>query len=199
LHGALAVTPTDENATVPANEQVEIWPHWRDGRPTMLRRKIGYPGREFFQSLTFEWSPAWRLSSSTKNRAILPGVRYKSEWSGVYRLFSLHATIDRCCANDPTGTLYIGSAGMGRQSRSILRTRIMEIANQTHSATKKWYFNERLQDRFPWDSLAVEWACTGETANYKGDTIRAAVMGESMLLNCYRDSFGELPPLNDVG
>jgi hypothetical protein len=56
-----------------------------------------------------------------------------------------------------------------------------------------------IQKMFPWQSLAVQWAYMGERTDYKGDSVPAALLGETWLLACYHDSFGEYPPWNQKG
>jgi hypothetical protein len=184
----------------------QIWPHWSEGVPTKLRREVYSPAfvlgainhdsRMFYQSLELEWSGSYMLSSfrSRKNNHLLPG-NYTSEWRGVYRIFSPGTTTDRFCSKDPTGTLYLGRAGSER-GWSILRIRIKAIAKREHHATTSWRYTERIQQKYPWDPLAVEWAYTGERLNHKGKKISDAPLAEGWLLDCYYDSYGEYPPLN---
>lgn len=99
-----------------------IWPHWSDGIPTKLRRKLGcdefvkgavrHRYMVYYPSVKLNWNAPVKLSLLENNNRFLPR-NYRSEWSGVYRIFSPNTTIDRCCGKDPTGTLYIGQ---GRQS-----------------------------------------------------------------------------------
>jgi len=49
-----------------------------------------------------------------------------------------------------------------------------------------------VRQKFPWDSLAVEWAfTTGDIADHKGERLPAAIIAEGFLLNSYNDSYGE--------
>jgi hypothetical protein len=98
---------------------------------------------------------------------------------------------------DPTGTLYVGLAGSRGRNWSILRTRIQSILKQNHHAIENWRYTDLMYEKYPWGSLAVEWAYTGKRLNYKGETVPEAIMAEGMLLSCYKDSYGELPPLNE--
>ena len=135
------------------------------------------------------------LSSLEKNKRFLPHS-YTDEWSGVYRIFSPNTPIDRCCGKDPTGTLYIGLAGSRVRKWSILRTRISSILTGEHHAIKNR--SDLSRQRFPWGSLAVEWAYTGERKNYKGEFVAEAILAEGWLLACYKDLYGEYPPWKAV-
>jgi hypothetical protein len=183
----------------------DIWPHWSEGIPTKLRRIVWSPSfslgpvrhrsRPYYESLELKWNDMFLLSLLKSNYRLLPG-NYESEWSGVYRIFSPNSTIDRFCGKDPTGTLYIGRAGTGGRNFSNLRTRIMSFVKGEHHATNHWDFSDQIRHKYPWDSLAVEWAFTGERADHKGELFPEAIIAEKWLLDCYRDSYGEFPPLN---
>jgi hypothetical protein len=198
----------DESKLLPLKEAADIWPHWSEGVPTKLRRKLGSPSfvlgavrheyREHHETLEFKWNDVRKLSFLRRNYCHLPG-NYTSEWSGVYRIFSPDTTIDRFCGKDPTGTLYLGRAGGVGRNWSILRTRIMAIAKGEHHATRSWDYSDVIRQKYPWDSLAIEWAYTGERTNYKGASVAAAPLAETWLLSCYNDSYGEFPPLNQKG
>jgi hypothetical protein len=114
----------------------------------------------------------------------------------VYRIFFPNKIIDRFCGKDGTGTLYIGKAGTGKMSWSILRTRIRDIVEGKHHAIRGWSSSNIFRQKYPWEALAVEWAYTTVRTNYKGDIIQAAELAETWLLRSYNDSFGEIPPLN---
>lgn len=182
-----------------------IWPHWNDGVPTKLRRYVRSPTfstgnvyhrqRDFFDTLELEWHGARTLTELEAKPHLLPG-NYASTWSGVYRIFVLDTAIDRCCGKDRTGTLYIGLAGTGARNSSNLRSRIKEILNTVHHATACWSFNGPIARKFPWKTLAINWAYTDERLNYRGETVPGAFAAENFLLANYNDSFGELPPLN---
>ena len=115
----------------------------------------------------------------------------------VYRIFLPGTAIDRLCGKDPTGTLYLGLAGTGKKSWSILRNRVLCAAKGEHHAIRQWEWNDAIRKTFPQTSMTVEWAYTGMRQNYLGDAIHEAAIAESWLLLCYRDSFGEFPPLNE--
>jgi hypothetical protein len=119
-----------------------------------------------------------------------------SHSSGVYRIFVPNVTIDRCCGKDPTGTIYIGRAGNGSKNWSTLHTRIKSIITQDHHAIRN---RGRAQlDQYPLKDMAVEWAYTNDQrVNRVGKPFVESVIGEYWLLTCYKDSFGELPPLNE--
>jgi hypothetical protein len=196
----------EDESLLPLKGDGEIWPHWSEGVPNKLRRKLGSPPftlggvqhnyREYFESLEFNWSGRHKLSFLKDQYSYLPSGRDDSEWSGVYRIFLPDTTIDRFCGKDSTGTLYLGRAGGVGRNWSILRTRIMAIANREHHATRSWDNNEVIRKTYPWDSLAIEWAYTGRRIDYNGDTVATAPLAETLLLICYNDSYGELPPLN---
>jgi hypothetical protein len=196
----------DENELLPLKKE-NIWPHWSEGVPTKLRRKLGSPSftlgavrhdyREYYATLDFKWNDMRKLSFLKENNNHLP-ENYENQWSGVYRIFAPDTAIDRFCGKDPTGTLYLGRAGSER-GWSILRTRIRSIAKREHHATKGWDCSDVIRQMFPWESLAVEWAYTGKRTNYKGEIVLAAKLAEAWLLSCYNDSYGEYPPLNQEG
>jgi len=152
--------PKSTIADQPSLEEVqEIWPLWCEGVPTTFRRLVGSPSfhkgrvhhryRTYYVSLELDWNPPYALSRLESNYRLLPS-NYKSEWSGVYRIFSANAVIDRCCGNDLTGTLYIGQAGSRGRNWSILRTRLMSIAKREHHALNNWSRSKAVQTRFPW-------------------------------------------------
>lgn len=177
----------------------EIWPNWSEGRPTKLRVFAGehlknglYTDKH--ATVEYNWGPKCTLTGLRKN-AFLPTTDQRHR-SGVYRVFSSGINIDRCCGKDSTGTLYIGRAGAGRRDWSILRTRIQSLVKYEHHVTKIWRSSNLLQEKFPWDSLAIEWAYTGRILNQNGELVPEAKLAEGLLLDCYRDSFGELPPWN---
>lgn len=191
-----------------AVETADIWPNWSEGVPKRLRR-TGW-GPSFFigtvhhrsrldtDTLELNWNRAYPLTFLEKNKHLLPGD-YTNQWSGIYRIFSPDTTISRCCSEDPTGTLYLGRAGSRGRNWSILRTRIQSILNQRHHAITNRWLSSAMKKKYPWASLAVEWAFTGKRLNYKGEPVPEAIMAERWLLSCYRDSYGELPPLNEKG
>ena len=185
----------------------DIWPHWGQGVPTQLRRtlyspaftknRVRHESRPSCDTLVFEWNRPRALSELKKSYNLLPSNSAKSQWSGVYRIFLPDTAIDRLCGKDPTGTLYLGLAGTGAKSWSILRNRLMAAAKHDHHATRQWAWNDAITQKFPEASLMVEWCYTAMRPNYRGDLIHEAVMAESWLLSCYRDSYGEFPPLNE--
>ena len=184
--------------TADAEDVGEIWPHWSEGVPKRLRLKV-YDRelrQEYYETLELKWRGGNRLSSLRgRSNSLLPSNKYGSEWSGVYRIFLPDTTIDRFCGKDPTGTLYIGLAGAGVMSRSILNTRIRSIIKKEHHATNAWRYNDEIRKKYPWDALAVGWAFTRVVLNAKSKNV-GPMQAESWLLNCYNDSFGEYPPLN---
>jgi len=183
--------------------QREIWPNWSDGVPTKLCRQLGSPAFDlgvvkhryrphYYDAVDFHWCRSFTLPDLTNNTRLLP-----EHAGGVYRLFAANKTIDRCCGKDPTGTLYLGCAGTKR-NWSNLRTRIKSLVDRDHHAINRVSFSDVKQKVFPWDSLAVQWDM-GERKNYKGEPESAAILGETCLLACYHDSFGEYPPWNQKG
>ncbi|MBN8980533.1 MAG: hypothetical protein J0I29_04525 [Rhizobiales bacterium] len=214
-YGKLYVfTPESESKEVADSLQQrtpgDIWPNWSEGVPTKLRRKVGSPAffkdgvsyeyREYYETVELEWNLSRKLFVLRDNYNLLPSHKHRSQWSGVYRIFCPETTIDRFCGKDPTGTLYLGRAGNGGRNWSILRTRLMAIANKEHHATSHWFgFPNHVQEKFPWNSLAVEWAFTGQRMDHKGEPQHAAILAETWLLASYNDSYGEYPPLNQKG
>ncbi len=201
---AYTLVAEDKKVRPPRKEQ-DIWPHWSEGRPRTIRRKLGSPVfylgkvrhryRTYYASVELRWNAPHMSSSLKGNYHFLPRT-VTSEWSGVYRIFSPDTTIDRSCGKDPTGTLYSGRAGGEGKNWSILRTRIMAIVNRDHHATNLWSMSDSIQQRFPWNSLAIEWAYTGTRLNYEGKPVPEARLAETWLLASYNDSYGELPPWN---
>jgi hypothetical protein len=196
----------EEYKVHPPKETEDIWPHWSEGVPTKLRIKVYSPSffvgdtyhrpREYYETVEVNWNAPHQLSFLARHKQFLPRT-YRSDWSGVYRIFSRNTPIDRCCGQDPTGTLYIGLAGSRGRNWSILRTRIGSILTREHHAIRN--SSELSHQKFPWESLLAEWAYTGEKSNYKGEPIAEAVQAEKWLLACYNDSFGEYPPWNQRG
>jgi hypothetical protein len=208
-YGKLYVHNLEDDREPPRPLQADdIWPHWSEGVPTKLRKtfwspafnlgKVYHHPRYSAETLEFEWRGSHLLSVLRQNYQLLPSSRYSRQWNGVYRIFSPNTTIDRICGRDPTGTLYLGRAG-SKRGWSILRTRIQEIARKSHHATSGWSYSELLRKKFPWESLALEWAYTETRLNYRGDTIPGSKVAEGWLLSCYNDSFGEYPPMNQEG
>src|SRR5579885_2055053 len=202
-----AATVLAEEKKKSSTEQLnDIWPHWSEGVPNKLRRTgwappfrlgaVDHHGRLLTDTLELDWEHPHALSFLCENKNLLPGD-YTSLWSGVYRVFAPETTIRRCCGEDPTGTLYIGRAGSRGRNWSTLRTRIQSILSQRHHAITNWWLNDALKRNYPWNALSVQWAYTGKRLNYKGESFPEAIMAENYLLNCYRDSYGELPPLNE--
>jgi hypothetical protein len=179
-----------------------LWPNWSQGVPTKLRKGTYTfpPMQSYCETLELRWNGEYPLSLLRDDYSRLPG-NYQNELSGVYRIFARGMIIDRCCGQDPTGTLYIGQAGSGN-CRSTLRRRIRSIAKRQHHAFDNWRFF--VEDKFPWESLAVDWAYTGaildsmgnSVLNSIGDSVPEAPRAESWLLECYNHSFGEFPPWN---
>jgi hypothetical protein len=196
----------EERKTIPPEELKDIWPRWSDGIPKKLRRtgwspsfflgRVHHRSRPHTDTLELNWKNARSLSFLKDNNRFLPGTQ-TSQWSGVYRIFSTNTTIPRCCGEDPTATLYVGLAGSRGRNWSILRTRIQSILKRNHHAIENWRYADLLYEKYPWGSLAVEWAYTGKRLNYKGEAVPEAIMAEGMLLSCYKDTYGELPPLNE--
>jgi hypothetical protein len=196
----------DEKKLFPPADISDIWPHWSEGVPKKLRwtgwsepywdGKVYYKSRPHTSTVELDWEDPYALPFLDANKHLLPG-NYTNQWSGVYRIFVPDQKIPRCGGEDPTGTLYLGCAGTRDRSWSILRSRIQSVLTQRHNATITWWSSDVLRQRYPWKSLSVEWAYTGKTLNYKGEVILEAIMAESMLLSCYRHSYGELPPLNE--
>lgn len=198
----------EERRLRPLQIAEDIWPRWSDGVPTKLRRisysppftkgSVRHRGVSTPETVELEWSSPHLLSKLRKRYGLLP-ANTKREWSGVYRIFAPDTTMSRLCGNDPTGTLYLGLAGTGKLSWSILRGRLMAAAKGEHQATNRWFDDSLLAKKYPWESIAVEWAYTGERLDYRGEPVPAAKIAEAWLLLCYRDSFGEFPPLNEKG
>jgi hypothetical protein len=186
----------------------EVWPHWSEGVPKAFKRifycepfwskGVSYQSRFHPVSLSLQWQRSRALPDIQKSNRLLPDSHFEA-WSGVYRIFTSQTPINRVCGIDSTGTLYIGRAGTSERKWSILRTRVQSVLSCTHHAMSSWQMSDGLRKQFPWESLSIEWAYTGEWVNLRGETVPEAVLAESMLLSSYNDSFGEYPPLNQKG
>ena len=184
-----------------------IWPNWAEGRPSKFRwtyywasfrlGRVHHRPNQRTEALELKWQRPVLLSSLQKQpKALLPSD-HSYAWSGVYRIFQPMA-VPRFFGSDPTGTLYVGMAGTGKGNWSILRTRMREAATKTHHVTRQWsYGDDKLQSRYPWEDLYIEWAFTSVRRDTDGEEAPWANLAERWLLNTYRDSFGELPPLNE--
>jgi hypothetical protein len=180
----------------------DVWLRWGDEPPTRLSRRLGSPEfycgsvrhkyRTYYDALDFIWSRAHTLHE------LYNGDYLPNHSSGVYRLFAPNKSIDRCCGKDTSGTLYLGCAGTKR-NWSNLRTRIRSIVNGEHHAITNVHCNETVQKAFPRDCLAVHWAYMGKRTTYDGKIEPAVLLGETWLLACYHDTFGEYPPWNQKG
>jgi hypothetical protein len=193
---------TGEDALNEERESLEFWPHWKGGIPHRLCRCVSFerPGRYHarYQSLELKWKGPLKLSYLKDNMYLLPGMSHR-EWSGVYCIGAPTATIARSCGNDPTGTLYVGCAGIGKGKGSTLRNRISEFIRGRHHKLSGVHLSEIARRKYPRDTLTVQWAYTDETQiapNGKPMDGIAAKNAEGWLLDCYNDSFGELPPWN---
>lgn len=205
-YGKLYEHKLDETANVAV--ATEIWPTWTEGVPEELRwasrdpafilGRVQHRDRPTQRSLKLDWQRSHKLADLEKNYRSLPSVKYSNQWDGVYRIFVPDKSIGRLCADDPTGTLYIGKAG-SKRNWSILRTRIQDAISRRHHATSWWSYHATLRDKHPWETLAIQWAYVAERLDYQGEMIKVAGTAESVLLRCYRDTFGELPPLNEKG
>jgi hypothetical protein len=195
-----------ENKLHPADRREEIKPRWSEGVPARMRRLCGSPSffkdgvyhreHHYYRSIDLCWTGSYPLPFLQANRGYLPGTKHSREWSGVYRLSAENTTIQRCCGADTTGTLYIGCGGTGRRNWSILRNRVKAIVDGNHDALNNWHTIKPVREKYPWDSLAVQWAYTGRSQNYKGDDVAEAEFAEGFLLGSYNEAIGELPPWN---
>lgn len=191
----------------PVQPPPDILPDWSDGVPTLVRwtgwterfwkDNVRYAPRSITTIIEYGWCPPQNLGELVSRHSRLPSTSHW-EWSGVYRLFVEGEGIDRLLGKDPTGTLYVGMAGHGSGQWSILRNRIMGLATgRNHHVADRWLFNEKLEQRYPWKTLMIQWAFTERRTNYKGEETSGARGAESWLLSTYRDSFGEFPPMNE--
>jgi hypothetical protein len=185
----------------------DIWPHWSKGVPHKLRRTlwcdaftkngVRHNSRLSSETLEIFWNESRVLSELKEKHNLLPSNSLISQLSGIYRIFLPDTEINRLCGRDPTGTLYLGLAGTGAKKLSILHNRLKDAAKGDHHAMRQWRWNDAIKQVYAESGLMVEWAFTGMRPNYCGDLIHEARMAESWLLSCYRDSFGEFPPLNE--
>ena len=198
----------EEKRLNPREKLPEVWPDWTEGVPKnfrrwieVARRKRGivtyHPTSMAFDA-TLEWGKARKLSEVRKNYSWLPSTHW-SEWAGVYRIFVADRKIGRLLGLDETGTLYVGMAGQGPSSWSIMRSRLMSAAKRNHHVTERWWYDHTLSQAIPWNSVQIEWAYTRPFVDYLGDEWPVARRAESWLLRSYRDSYGEYPPMNEKG
>jgi len=195
-----------EDKLHPADPGGVIEPSWQEGVPRRMRRLCGSPEfskdgvhhryRPYYRTVQLDWTSGRPLAVLRGKRDDLPSSRYSSQWSGVYRIYAQDKTINRLCGDDTTGTLYIGCAGTGRQNWSILRSRIKAIVDRDHHGLHNWNVIDKVQQQFPWNVLAVQWAYTGRSLDHKGDDVAEAEFAEAFLLGSYNEAFGELPPWN---
>lgn len=186
----------------------DIWPGWEDDVPTVLRRtvwtprfqlgKVVHQHRQVRATVKFAWTKARLLSELRDNYGLLPSSKYSSQWYGIYRVFVPDSAIGRFCGTDPTGTIYIGRAG-SKRGWSILRSRLMQLAKREHHVTQAWEYHDVRQQKYPWSSLAVDWAYAEHWLDHKGDKVIGAKRAETWLLESYNARFGEYPPLNQEG
>lgn len=115
---------------------------------------------------------------------------------GVYRVVGLDesgkpAVLDRLCAKDETGTLYIGAEGKTFADRSRLTKLVRSLRergrvyNSEHLAGHRLRTHPHLSARFPPNRVALSWCYC--------DTSKSA---ERALFEVYFSSFGDTPPLN---
>jgi hypothetical protein len=203
VDGALA----EEKRLNPVLPPPDIRPDWADGVPKLIRwsgvterfwkNNVRYESRPITITVEYNWCPPENLSELKSRYRRLPTTNHW-EWSGVYRLFVADQSVDRLLCKDPTGTLYVGMAGDGPKRWSIMRDRIKGLATRrNHHVADRWSFHDKLQQRFPWKTLMIQWAFTKRRMDYKGEETSGARSAESWLLSTYRDSFGELPPMNE--
>jgi hypothetical protein len=181
----------------------DIWPHWGEGVPTKLSRELGcepfFLGKvhhkytSYYETLEFVWSRPYTFSELSGNK-----YNYPNHSSGVYCVFAPNRFIERSCGRDPTGTLYLGCAGTKR-NWSNLRTRIKQIVRGGHHAVDNAHYHDLICKIYPAESLAVQWSYMGKRKTLKGEVEPSALLAETWLLACYRDSFGEYPPWNEKG
>lgn len=75
----------------------------------------------------------------------------------------------------------------------------MQLAKREHHVTQGWASHDARQQKYPWSSLAVDWAYAEHWQDHKGDQIIGAKRAERWLLDSYNDRFGEYPPMNQEG
>jgi hypothetical protein len=205
-HSYTAKTTKVEDSHIRPLGELEIWPDWSEGVPTLLRPESYSPAfnlngvfhrsRFYYPTIRFSWNAPYRLADVDRDRTLLPSD-FQREWSGIYRLFLADKAVNRCGGIDPTGTLYIGCANAtSKKNWSTLRTRIGALVSGNHHVASKGGLSRTLQGT-AWSDLTVSWTFTGTTTDHQGRAVSEAVYAERWLLWCYRDSFGEYPPLND--
>lgn len=202
LAGELA----EEKRRNPVALPPDIRPDWSNGVPTLIRwtgwterfwkNNVSYEPRQVTDTVKYDWCKPHNLSELADLYSCLPSTHH-CEWSGVYRLFVEGQSISRLLGQDPTGTLYVGMAGHGARQWSIMRDRIRNLAKGNHHVANRWFLNKKIEQRFPWKSLMIQWAFTERRIIWTGEEISGARGAEALLLNTYRDSFGEWPPMNE--
>lgn len=137
---------------------------------------------------------SWSESHLIADREHAPWFKACSDHPGVYRLIGLRsdgdltpAKIARVCGEDETGTIYIGAAKslIGRIGRLVLQ-HLPPFKGGNHTAMPM-----PLATMFSSTKLAVQWRLVGSPENI--------FVTEQKLLSDYKQTFGELPPLNSQG
>ena len=137
-----------------------------------------------FVCLKLDWD-IYRVSGGYYSR------RDHGFW-GVYRLFALAsdddistpATFSRLCCQDPTGTLYIGKASSLNDRLNQLRRSLCGERERSHRAAGALRALPGLH--IPVSRLAIASLFTG----------RAIGTIERDLIEAYRNTYGDAPPLN---
>jgi len=115
-----------------------------------------------------------------------------SESGGVYILKCLKEidnsplSINRLLANDKKGILYIGKANCFTDRVADLKKSISpDYSSGSHECGSRYKNNENIQKAFPYEGLHIELIGSENPRQT-----------ESVLLEEYEKTFGELPPLN---
>jgi len=110
---------------------------------------------------------------------------------GVYKIFSLNEngfprSINRIGGIDNEGILYIGeSKNLRERLRMLWRVLKPEYLTTAHTFGFNYNSVPLLQEMFPINTLAIKFEINQDHINY-----------ESLLIENYRQSFGEVPPFN---
>lgn len=128
--------------------------------------------------------PLLRISDHTFHTHVPPR-------GGVYRIYSLDESdqprpLQRVLGTDTEGILYIGKSGnLKARVRMLWRVLQNDYKATAHTFGMNYKSLQIIREAFPYDTLALEYEENPAPKAY-----------EKNLLESYRQSFGEVPPLN---
>ena len=141
--------------------------------------------------LTGSWSPLFRIIDCAGKRWL---DMFVPDSPGLYRLVALDASmpgivpasLNRICAVDSTGTLYIGATSSLRRRLATLILKYRTNGPLAGGSGGYRPMSPSLAQQFAPQSLAVAWqSLVSDERNQEQD-----------LLQSYKATFGELPPMS---